>query len=113
MKIVLVSDSQDSGFQVVTTNGGEQAMSEISRCAPDLVLVRESIHRLNGDELCIRVRELSDAPIIVLGQSREEADGVEMLEMGADAYLPSPLNPRALVARIRSLLRRSHPTQET
>jgi DNA-binding response OmpR family regulator len=69
-------------------------------------MMRENSHRLNGDELCIRIRELSDVPIIVLGQGQEEAEGVEFLEMGADAYLPSLLSLRELLARVRSLLRR-------
>ncbi|MCK5181620.1 MAG: response regulator transcription factor [Dehalococcoidia bacterium] len=98
---------QHSGFQTVNVAGSMQALAEVNRSSPDLILMRENSHRLNGDELCIRIRELSDAPIIVLGQEQDEAAGVEFLEMGADAYLPTPLHYRELLARVRSLLRRT------
>ena len=98
---------QHSGFQTVNVVGSMQALAEVNRSSPDLILMRENSRRLNGDELCIRIRELSDVPIIVLGQEQEEAAGVEFLEMGADAYLPTPLRFRELLARVRSLLRRT------
>jgi len=97
---------QHSGFQVSSVVESMQAMVEMGRRAPDVIVMRENSRRVNGDELCIRIRELSDVPIVVLGQGQEELAGVEMLEMGADAYLTSPLDPRELLARIRSLLRR-------
>jgi len=104
---------QHSGFQTVNVAGSMQALAEVNRSSPDLILMRENSRRLNGDELCIRIRELSNAPIIVLGQEQEEAAGVEFLEMGADAYLPTPLRFRELLARVRSLLRRTRASQET
>jgi two-component system response regulator RegX3 len=104
---------QHSGFRIVNAAESKQALAEISRSSPDLVVMRENSHRLNGDELCIRIRELSDVPIIVLGQEEEEVAGVEFLEMGADAYLTTPLSWRELLARVRSLLRRTRASQET
>jgi len=98
---------QHSGFQTVNVAGSMQALAEVNRSSPDLILMRENSRRLNGDELCIRIRELSDVPIIVLGQEQDEAAGVEFLEMGADVYLPTPLHFRELLARVRSLLRRT------
>lgn len=103
----------NSGFQVDSIIESKQAVAEMARTHPDLILVRENDRRVNGDELCIHIRELSDVPIIVLGHALEQADGVEMLEMGADAYLTSPLNPRELLARIHRLLRRTRRLLET
>jgi DNA-binding response OmpR family regulator len=104
---------QHSGFRIITTVGSTQALAQVSISSPDLVLMHENTHKLNGDELCIRIREISDIPIIVLGQEQEEAAGVEFLEMGADAYLTSRSSWRELLARVRSLLRRTQAAQET
>ena len=97
---------QDSGFHVVSVSGGQEALAGISRDYPDLIVLAESSHRLNGDELCVRIRELCQTPIIILGWGQEETAGINFLEMGADAYLTFPLNSRKLLAKIRSLLRR-------
>jgi len=102
-----------SGFQVATAIESREVIAEMDRGSPDLIVIHENNHKLNGDDLCIRMRELSDVPIIVLGQEQEEAAGVEFLEMGADVYLPSPLSLRELLARVRSLLRRTRASQET
>ena len=102
---------EHSGFEVTSVIDGKQVMAEIGSGSPDLIVMRENRRKLNGDELCIHIRELSDVPIIVLGHGQEEAAGVEMLEMGADAYLTSPLDARELLARIRSLLRRRRRSQ--
>ena len=103
---------QHSGFRIVNAVESKQALAEIGRSSPDIIVMRENSRRLNGDELCIRIRELSNVPIIVLGQEQEEAAGVEFLEMGADAYMTSPLSLRELLARVRSLLRRTRASQE-
>jgi len=102
---------QHSGFQVVSASKGEQAIAEIHSSHPDLVVMAETCHRMNGDELCVLIRESCQAPIIILGQNHDEAAGIYFLEIGADAYLSSPLNFRELLARVRSLLRRGRAAQ--
>ncbi len=97
---------QHSGFGVIAASGAQQAMTELGKSCPDLIAMAEQSRTLSGDELCVRIRELCQTPILVLGQYPEEAAGIEFLEMGADGYLTSPLNMRELLARVRSLLRR-------
>jgi DNA-binding response OmpR family regulator len=103
----LIFSLQHSGFQVVGASGGQQALSEVRGGHLDVIIVAESSHRLNGDELCVRLRQVCEAPIVMLGQGSKEVAGIDFIEMGADAYLPSPLSLRELLARIRSLLRRT------
>lgn len=97
---------QHRGLRVAGVSGGDEAVAKIDTGPCDLIVMDESSHRCNGDELCIRIREICDAPIIVLGQDEQEAGGTNFLQMGADAYLTFPLNLRELLARIRSLLHR-------
>jgi DNA-binding response OmpR family regulator len=97
---------EHSGFRVVGAPGAQQTMTELGKGCPDLIIMAEQIRILNGDELCMRIRQVCQTPIVILGQNHEEAAGIEFLEMGADAYLTSPLNMRELLARVRSLLRR-------
>ena len=98
---------QHSDFHVVGISGGQEALASISSVCPDLIVLAENSHRLNGDELCVRIREICWTPIVILGQEQDRAAGVDLLEMGADAYLTSPLDTRLLLARIHSLLRRT------
>ena len=103
----LTLNLRHSGFQVVGATADQQVLTEVYSRHPDVIIVAESSHRLNGDELCIRLRQICQAPIIILGQGSKEISGIDLIEMGADAYLASPLNLRELLARIRSLLRRT------
>ena len=103
----LMFSLQHSGFRVVGASGGEQALTEVHSRHLDVIVVAESSHRLNGDELCVRLRQICQTPIIILGQGSKEISGIDFIEMGADAYLTSPLNLRELLAIIRSLLRRT------
>jgi len=98
---------QHSGFQVIGVSDGQQALTEVYSRHLDVIVVSESSHRLNGDELCVRLRQICQAPIIILGKGSKEISGIDFIEMGADAYLASPFNLRELLAWIRSLLRRT------
>ena len=97
---------QHSGFRVVRAVDERQALVEIDGDYLALVVMAEGAAKVNGDKPLLRIRELCRASIIILGEKQEEIAGIELLEMGADAYLPSPVNFRELLARVRSLLRR-------
>jgi len=103
----LIFSLQHSGFRVVGASGGEEALTEVRTAHLDVIVVAESSHRLNGDELCVRLRQICRVPIIMLGQGSKGVSGIDFIEMGADAYLTSPLSLRELLGRIRSLLRRT------
>jgi DNA-binding response OmpR family regulator len=108
LRNALTFNLQHSGFHVMGPGGGQQALSEMCGKHFDVIVVAESSHRSNGDELCVRLRQISQAPIIILGHGSKEISGIDFIEMGADAYLTSPLNLRELLATVRSLVRRSH-----
>lgn len=105
--ITELTSALEHGFQVVTAVDGQQALAEIPRTKPEVIVIAEALAKMNGDELCMRIREICEAPIIILGEHRKERAGIHFLESGADAYVASPLNVRLLLARVHSLLRRS------
>jgi DNA-binding response OmpR family regulator len=86
--------------------GLEQALS----LSPDLILLDVMLPRMNGFEVCRRIRDAgNDAPILMLTVKREEKERVRGLEIGADDYVLKPFSIRELSARVRALLRRSKP----
>ncbi len=97
---------QHSGFQVVRAVDEHHALVEMDGNHVALVVMAESAAEKNGDKPFVRIRELCGVPIVILGEKQEETAGIELLEMGADAYLTSPVDFRELLARVRSLLRR-------
>ncbi len=107
MRENLVFILQHSGFRAVGVAEGQQALAEINRSCPDLIVMSAGAHGLNGNELWVLIREACQVPIVILGNDKEEAAAVDLLEMGADAYLTFPLNLRELLARVHSLLRRT------
>ena len=101
------------GFRVETFADGLQAMERFERGLPDLAILDIVMPRLDGLELCRRLRARSEhLPILILSSKDEELDRVLGLELGADDYLCKPFALRELVARVRALLRRARLRQE-
>ena len=94
------------GFRVVTAADGQSALTVARREKPDLIILDLMLPILDGREVCKTLRRESDMPIIMLTALAEEVDQVTGLEIGADDYITKPFSPRALVARVRALLRR-------
>jgi two-component system response regulator RstA len=93
---------------VVTVEGdGDRGLSEALRHRFDAVLLDLMLPRRDGIEVCQRIREHSDVPIIMITARGEEADRVLGLEIGADDYVPKPFSPRELLARVRAAVRRA------
>jgi two-component system KDP operon response regulator KdpE len=96
------------GYEVRTAQGGDEALDEIHKEAPDLIILDLVMPNMSGLEVCRRVREFSDAPIIVLSAKDAEADKVVALELGADDYVTKPFGLDELLARMHAILRRVH-----
>ncbi|BCH35453.1 DNA-binding response regulator [Mesorhizobium sp. L-8-10] len=95
-----------NGFTVLTAPNGHQGLAELSRRAPDAVVLDVMLPDIDGFETCRRMRAVSDVPILMLTAKGDETDRIVGLEIGADDYLPKPFNPRELLARLRAILRR-------
>ncbi|MBI3160503.1 MAG: response regulator transcription factor [Chloroflexi bacterium] len=95
------------GYRVATAGDGEAALAAARRDKPDLIILDLMLPKLDGREVCKILRRESDVPIIMLTALSEEIDQVTGLEIGADDYIAKPFSPRAMVARVRALLRRS------
>lgn len=94
------------GFDVRTAPGGEEALDEIRKLPPDLIILDLMMPKMSGLEVCRRVREFSSVPIIVLSAKEAESDKVSALDLGADDYVTKPFGLDELLARIRAVLRR-------
>jgi DNA-binding response OmpR family regulator len=95
------------GFRTVTANDGEAALDKVARERPALVVLDVMLPKLDGFEVCRRLRASRDATAILMLTARDEdIDKILGLELGADDYLTKPFNPRELVARVKAILRR-------
>ena len=98
---------EPDGFSVTSATSGTAAKRKILRDKPSLVVLDLMLPGMDGLEVCRRVREESDVPIIMLTARSEDIDKIVGLELGADDYMTKPFNPRELLARIRAILRRA------
>ncbi len=100
---------KNAGYRVQTAGTGQDALDALSRERPDLIVLDLMLPDIDGIEVCRRVRRGSDIPILMLTARDEDVDKIIGLEVGADDYLTKPFNPRELVARVKSILRRAVP----
>ena len=103
IRLYLVRD----GHQVLTASDGVQGLRLAQEDAPDLIVLDLMLPRMDGLEVCRRVRQNSQTPIIMLTALVEEEDRLGGLDMGADDYVTKPFTPRELAARVRAVLRRA------
>ena len=95
------------GFKALVATDGERAL-ELARRGPALVVLDLMLPKVDGWEVCRRLRATTDVPIVMLTAREDEADRVAGLVLGADDYVVKPFSPRELVARIKAVLRRAH-----
>lgn len=119
-KVLIVEDEQDilqlvkhylekEGFRPITAISGLDALKKIKEEKPDLVVLDLMLPEMDGLEVCKRLRSVPDTamlPILMLTAKAEESDTIVGLELGADDYVTKPFSPKALVARVKALLRR-------
>jgi two-component system, OmpR family, alkaline phosphatase synthesis response regulator PhoP len=100
---------KNAGYGVRTASTGSEALSQVAAQMPGLIVLDLMLPDIDGIEVCKRVRQTSDVPILMLTARDEDVDKIIGLEVGADDYLTKPFNPRELVARVKSILRRATP----
>ena len=109
----LVYQLTREGYDVSAAATGEEGLELFTKGGIDLVLLDLMLPGLDGTALCRRIREQSRVPIIMLTAKSAEIDKVVGLEIGADDYVPKAFSSRELLARIRAVLRRCAPEQES
>jgi two-component system alkaline phosphatase synthesis response regulator PhoP len=119
MKTILVVDDEPkivqlardylehAGFAVIVASDGPTALHAARSSKPDLIVLDLGLPQLDGLDVTRSIRKDSDVPIIMLTARSEESDKLIGLELGADDYLTKPFSPKELVARVRTVLRRS------
>ena len=101
------------GFDVITATRPAEGLKKLKQAAPDLVVLDIMLPDMDGFDVCRTIRQTSNLPIIMLTARGEITDKVVGLELGADDYLAKPFEPRELVARIQSVLRRTRRLEDT
>lgn len=94
------------GFNVEVAYDGEEALKLVYKYQPDIILLDVMLPKLDGFQVCRRIRESFSTPIIMLTAKEEEVDKVLGLELGADDYITKPFGMRELIARVKANLRR-------
>jgi DNA-binding response OmpR family regulator len=100
---------KNAGYAVRSASTGGEALSQVAVETPSLIVLDLMLPDIDGIEVCKRIRQRSDVPILMLTARDEDVDRIIGLEVGADDYLTKPFNPRELVARVKAILRRAAP----
>jgi two-component system, OmpR family, alkaline phosphatase synthesis response regulator PhoP len=98
---------KNAGYIVRTTASGAEALKLVASEKPALVVLDLMLPDMDGVEVCKRIRQSTDLPVLMLTARDEDVDKIIGLEVGADDYMTKPFNPRELVARVRAILRRA------
>jgi len=106
---LLVFALEKAGLTARQAADGEEAMAAVAAAAPDLVVLDINMPKLDGLEVCRRLRAQGDLPILFLSSRDDEIDRVLGIELGGDDYVVKPFSPREVVARVTAILRRARP----
>ena len=122
MKILIIEDDlalsdvisftlRRGGFEVITAHDGQSGLASWQSNRPDLIVLDLNLPKLDGLEVCRRIRSIEKTPIIILSVRSGDEVVVKGLELGADDYIVKPFSPSQLVARVRAVLRRAQPIE--
>ena len=100
---------KNAGYDVRTAATGAEALAQAAASEVSLIILDLMLPDIDGIDVCRRIRQRSEVPILMLTARDEDVDKIIGLEVGADDYLTKPFNPRELVARVKSILRRAAP----
>jgi DNA-binding response OmpR family regulator len=100
---------KQEGYRIISAGDGARALELAEHENPALVVLDLMLPKLDGWEVCRRIRAGSDMPILMLTARDDDIDKIVGLELGADDYMTKPFNPRELVARVKAILRRAEP----
>jgi len=109
---VLQAYLEKAGYQVVTALDGKAALATFDRERPDFMILDLNLPGMDGFEICREIRRDSNIPILMLTARVEEADKLNGLELGADDYVVKPFSPREVVARVKTIFRRTSAESE-
>src|SRR5918995_5604876 len=103
---------KNAGYEVRAASNGADALASVQKEQPSLIVLDLMLPDIDGIEICRRIRQKYDIPILMLTARDEDVDKIIGLEVGADDYMTKPFNPRELVARVKSILRRAAPDRK-
>ncbi|GAB4440864.1 MAG: response regulator transcription factor [Anaerolineae bacterium] len=98
---------ESSGFQTITASDGQAGLRSFFENRPDLVILDIAMPKMDGYQVCERIREMSDIPVILLTALGRQEDIIKGLDIGADDYMTKPFRVGELLARVKATLRRS------
>lgn len=104
---VVKSYLEHEGFSVITETNGNNVLDTFKKEKPDLVILDLMLPGISGEELCKRIRQFSNVPILMLTAKVQESDKINGFSIGADDYITKPFSPRELVMRVKAILRRT------
>lgn len=120
-KILLIEDDiefsnltgmwlKNAGYDVFTAQDGVEGMRRVYSNRPNLVLLDANIPKMDGWEVCRRIRDMSDIPVMLVTVNGKKGDKLKGFDLGADDYVTKPVDFRELVARVQAVLRRANPS---
>jgi DNA-binding response OmpR family regulator len=100
---------QNAGYEVFTAEDGVEGMRRVYSSRPDLVLLDANMPKMDGWEVCRRIRDMSEIPVLMVTVNGQKADRLKGFVLGADDYITKPVDFQELLARVQAVLRRTSP----